>query len=623
MDTLYPVKTKISVGLATCGRAAGADRVYEAISRLLAGRGLDWLLAKTGCLGFCAREPLVTVRLPGSPRFVYGPVTPDDVPRLLETCLTGRFTDELLLGRIEVDENLLLDAGISLVNSGFQEERGDGAPFFWEIPFYRNQVRVVLRNCGLIDPSSLPEYVARGGYRALALALDGMQPEAVIDLVLDAGLRGRGGAGFLTGRKWAAARSAPGTVKYLICNADEGDPGAYMDRSILEGDPFSVLEGMTIGAYAVGAREGYIYVRDEYPLAVATLDEAIRQAGAQGLLGDNILGTGFSFHVSLVRGAGAFVCGEETALLASLEGRMGEPRPRPPYPVESGLWGEPTCINNVETWANVPVIVCRGADWFRGLSRDAGASAGTKVFSVVGQVRHTGLVEVPLGTTLEEIVSGIAGGPPGTAQIKAVQTGGPSGGCIPAALLHLPVDFETLAEAGSIMGSGGFVVMDETTCMVDVARFFLEFTLDESCGKCTTCREGLLQMHHLLEKIAGGRGTEADLATLKELAWLVQEGSLCGLGKTAPNPVLSTLNHFCKEYLAHVREKRCPAGVCRGLLIYEIVQEECTGCQACLEACPAGAISAASDGYCLIDAGKCIKCGTCMDVCPAGAIRSR
>ncbi len=627
--TLYPGKTKISIGLATCGRAAGADRVYEAVCRFLAERSLDWTVTQVGCLGFCTKEPLVMVHVPGNPRFVYGPVNPDDVSQFLEFTLAGRVEGELLLGRIDEDYNLMLDEKVSLLDSGVQKDsRGDREgweelPLLSEIPFYRRQVRVALRNCGLIDPFSLAEYVARGGYQALALVLKEMTPEDVVDLVFDSGLRGRGGAGFLTGRKWAAARSAPGPVKYLVCNADEGDPGAYMDRSILEGDPFSVLEGMTIGAYAIGAKEGYIYVRDEYPLAVATFQEAVRQAEGNGLLGENIFDTGFTFRVHLVRGAGAFVCGEETALLASIEGSRGEPRPRPPYPVEKGLWGRPTCINNVETWASVPPIVCRGPAWYRALCWSPRASAGTKVFSVVGQVKHTGLVEVPLGVTLSEIVHEIAGGPRGGVGIKAVQTGGPSGGCIPASMFHLPVDFETLTEAGSIMGSGGFVVMDEATCMVDIARYFLEFTLGESCGKCSTCREGLLQMHHLLEKITQGEGTVADLSTLRELAWLVREGSLCGLGKTAPNPVLSTLNHFRDEYLAHVREKRCPAGVCRALISFYIVQEECTGCQTCLEECLAGAISFHSDGYCLIDEEKCVKCGTCADVCPAGAVRCR
>jgi NADH:ubiquinone oxidoreductase subunit F (NADH-binding)/Pyruvate/2-oxoacid:ferredoxin oxidoreductase delta subunit len=483
---------------------------------------------------------------------------------------------------------------------------------------FARQMRIVLRNCGLIDPASLEEYAARGGYRALLRALAELQPEDVLREVTVSGLRGRGGAGFPTGLKWKVVRESPGEPKYVICNADEGDPGAYMDRGVLEGDPHSVLEGMAIGAYAMGASEGVIYVRAEYPLAVERLRTAIEQAEQAGLLGDGILGSRFSFRVRIVRGAGAFVCGEETALIASVEGRVGEPRTRPPFPAQKGLWGKPTCINNVETWANLPVIILRGGHWYAGIG--TGTSKGTKVFSLVGSVRNTGLIEVPMGIRLREIVEEIGGGSLQGRSLKAVQTGGPSGGCIPADKFHLTVDYESLTQAGSIMGSGGMVVMDSRNCMVDVARYFMEFLEEESCGKCFPCRVGTQRLREILSRICEGKGTEEDLALLDDLCWVVKETSLCGLGQTAPNPVLTTLRYFRDEYLAHVRERRCPAKVCRELITYYIEPALCDGCHACVQVCAAEAILGEKKAVHRIDNGKCIRCGACLEVCQPKAV---
>ena len=482
----------------------------------------------------------------------------------------------------------------------------------------KKQKRLVLRNCGIVDPASFEQYCGRGGFSAAYAALAGMKPDQVISQVVRSGLRGRGGAGFPTGEKWRIARQAPGKKKFIVCNADEGDPGAYMDRSILEGDPFSVLEGMLIAAYAIGASEGFVYVRDEYPLAVEQVTRAISTAKKHGLLGRNIFGTGFSFTVHVERGAGAFVCGEETALIASLEGRAGEPLPRPPYPAQQGLWGMPTCINNVETLANIPVIISRGGAWFSRLG--TGKSRGTKIFSLVGAVNNVGLIEVPMGTRLREIIYGLGGGIGRGRKFKAVQTGGPSGGCIPARLLDLPVDYESLAAAGSIMGSGGMIVMDDRTCMVDVAKYFMAFLKDESCGKCLPCREGTRAVHEILEKITSGAGKMQDIDRLKDVCEAMSQASLCALGRTAAHPVLSTLKHFKSEYEAHIKKRCCPAGVCTSLIRFSISAKKCIGCGACKKACPVGAVSGKPKKAHSILVSKCIACRACFEACPVEAI---
>ncbi|MCG2677311.1 NADH-quinone oxidoreductase subunit NuoF, partial [bacterium] len=487
-----------------------------------------------------------------------------------------------------------------------------------DIPFYKKQERLIFGNNGMIDPTKISYYIALDGYTALAKVLYKMNPQQVIDEIKRSGLRGRGGAGFPTGVKWALCRRQKEKPKYIICNADEGDPGAFMDRSLLEGNPHSVLEGMIIGAYAIGAEEGYIYVRNEYPLAIKHLQIALKQAQEWGLLGKNILGTNFSFRIKINRGAGAFVCGEESALIASIEGRIGEPQPRPPFPAESGLWEKPTNINNVKTWANVPLIINRGAKWYSKIGTKT--SKGTMIFSLVGKINNTGLVEVPMGISLRKMVYEIGGGIPNGKRFKAIQTGGPSGGCIPARLIDLPVDYEKLTEAGSMMGSGGMVVMDEDTCMVNVAKYFLSFTRDESCGKCTPCREGIKRMYEILDDITKGKGKESDLKLLKELAEIVKDSSLCGLGQTAPNPVLTTLKYFRGEYLTHIKDKRCPAGVCQDLIQYSVIEENCIGCQVCNKVCPTKAISGKKKEPQKIDQKKCIKCGACYDACKFEAI---
>jgi NADH:ubiquinone oxidoreductase subunit F (NADH-binding)/(2Fe-2S) ferredoxin len=553
--SLFPNRIKITVGMATCGLAAGADVIFGTLKQRIEQRGLDVMLAKTGCLGCCHQEPIVEVRMPDRAPLVYTQMTRARARALV---------DELVRGSppanpwavITHDESPFIDPRVEWNKPiGFE-----AAPRVSEQPFFTRQRKIVLRNCGVIDPASLEEYIARGGYAALARTLREFSPQAVIDEVSRSGLRGRGGGGFATGRKWQIAHDQPGAIKYLICNGDEGDPGAYMDRTVLESDPHSVIEGMIIGAYAVGAQQGYAYIRDEYPLAVERMALAVQQTEAQGLLGQNILGSGFNFAITIARGAGAFVCGEETALLASIEGGLGEPRPKPPYPAVSGLWGKPTIINNVKTWATVPVIMARGATWYAALGTPH--NAGTVVFSLVGQIANTGLVEVPLGLKLCDLIEGIGGGAIDGHTIKAVQTGGPSGGCLPTRLFDLPIEYQRLKDAGSIMGSGGLVVLDDTACMVDVARYFLDFTALESCGKCTACREGNRHLKDILERITHGQGTIDDLSLLEEVGAAVQAGSLCGLGQTAPNPVLSTLRYFREEYEAHVSEKRCPAGKC-------------------------------------------------------------
>jgi NADH-quinone oxidoreductase subunit F/NADP-reducing hydrogenase subunit HndC len=581
---------RLNVGEATCGLAAGAGTVMNVLRDELGGEG-KVLLAEVGCIGLCAREPLVEA-VGGGRRVLCGPVTAKTAVEYAHALCEGPPPDDAL--RVVQGESVVSQDA-----------------------FFEAQVRVAMANCGVVDPGSLEEYVALGGYRALAEALRGAGPEKVLGQIEASGLRGRGGAGFPTGRKWRLGRAAPGDEKVVVCNADEGDPGAYMDRAVLEGDPFVVLEGMTIGAFAVGACLGLIYVRAEYPLAIARLRRALELCRQHGLLGASILGSGFDFDIRLVPGAGAFVCGEETALLASVEGRVGEPRRRPPYPVEKGLRGSPTVINNVETWANVAPILRSGPEWFRSLGTEG--SGGTKVFSLVGKVKKTGLVEVPLGTPLRTVVMDVGGGIPNGKQFKAVQTGGPSGGCLPEGLLDLRVDYEELAAAGSMMGSGGMIVMDETTCMVDVAKYFMDFLRGESCGKCTPCREGTAQMYRLLDEICGGRGTEEHLQVLEELGTLLKDTSLCQLGATAANPVLSTIHHFRDEYVAHIEDRRCPAGVCRALITYEIDAEKCDLCRLCIAKCPVKAVEEGDDTA-VIRLGECTKCGVCYRICTRGAV---
>jgi len=564
LKSLYPDRVKITVGMGSCGVAAGAQAVYEALKQEIEKRQLDAVVCRTGCIGFCEEEPLVDVLRPGMPRIMYSQITAEKAAALIPSLSNGRLRKEWALCKMD-EEELLLRGEIRRYPVDQAPEEAEEIPRYQDVPFFAKQRKIVLRNCGFIDPENIEEYIARGGYQALHDVLKERRPEDVVKEIMDSGLRGRGGAGFPTGRKWQACREAQGDVKYIVCNADEGDPGAYMDRSVLEGDPHSLIEGIIIGGYAIGAHQGFIYVRAEYPLAVRTVEAAIRAAEDRGLLGNDIMGSGFDFTIQVVRGAGAFVCGEETALLASIEGRIGEPRQRPPFPAQKGLWDKPTCINNVKTWVNVPAIIARGADWFAGLGTER--SKGTMVFSLVGKVKNTGLVEVPMGMLLQELIYDIGGGIAADKRFKAVQTGGPSGGCIPASLANLPVDYERLTEAGSMMGSGGMVVMDEHTCMVDVAKYFLTFTRDESCGKCAPCREGTKRMLEILTRISNGQGEEGDIALLESLGKMIKKASLCGLGQTAPNPVLTTLQYFRDEYEAHIKYKRCPAMVCEDIIL--------------------------------------------------------
>ena len=613
--TLLPKQTKILVGMGSCGLATGADEVFEAVRDEVSRLKLAYRVAPTGCIGWCGQEPLVDVQLPGEPRITYGRLDARKARELVRGLRQGDLKPKWAIGFLTGYENPLTGKRLRFSRAA---ARADGVPRYDELPLFRHQVRWAARNCGVIDPASLDEYVARGGYFALHRTLNAMQPQEVIAEVTKSGLRGRGGAGFPTGKKWEAVAGQAATPKYVICNADEGDPGAYMNRTLLESDPHAVLEGMMIGAYAMGAAEGIIYVREEYPLAVARMSKALEQAEAAGLLGENLLRSGFSFRIRIAKGAGAFVCGEETALIASLEGRVGEPRQRPPFPAEYGLWGKPTCINNVETWADIPLIVMRGGAWYAQLGTES--SKGTKTFCLVGAVKNTSMIEVPLGTTLRQVVEEVGGGVPEGRRFKAVQTGGPSGGCVPEALLDTQVDYEGLTSAGTIMGSGGMIVMDDSTCMVDIAKFFLAFLADESCGKCFSCREGLQRMQQIVTHISQGHGTEEDLTLLEDLGWMVRETSLCGLGQTAPNPVLSTLRYFRDEYLAHVREKRCPAKVCKELIAYHIEPTLCDGCGACVRVCTSEAILGEKKKPHMIDNGRCTKCGSCLEVCQPKAI---
>jgi NADH:ubiquinone oxidoreductase subunit F (NADH-binding)/(2Fe-2S) ferredoxin/Pyruvate/2-oxoacid:ferredoxin oxidoreductase delta subunit len=581
-----PNAPRVSICAGAGCLATGAAKVISSFNSELQKQGLEVQVKGTGCPGFCERGPVVVIE---PEETCYLQVQPRDVGEIVsKTIKQKKVVDRLLYSKDAVRES--------------------------DIPFYKHQQRNVIGNNRKLDPKSIDDYLALGGYAALAKALFEMTPEQVVEEVKQSQLRGRGGAGFPTGIKWEAARNAPGSPKYVIVNADEGDPGAFMDRAVLEGNPHSILEGLIVGAYAIGAHEGYVYVRQEYPLALENIGIAIQQARKYGLLGTDILGSEFDFDVRVHRGAGAFVCGEETALLLSLEGKPGEPRPRPPYPAIRGLWGKPTNINNVETWANVPLIVNKGAAWFSRFGTKG--SKGTKIFSLVGKIKNTGLVEVPMGVTLRDIVYKIGEGIPKGKQFKAVQTGGPAGGCIPESHLDIPVDFDELLKAGAIMGSGGMIVMDEDTCMVDVARYFLNFLADESCGKCTACREGVKQMHRILDNITAGRGKEGDIELLEELAFTTRSASLCALGRSAPNPVLSTLRYFRDEYESHIRDKRCSAFFCKALTTYTIDPETCTGCLLCLKNCASEAISGAKKQVHVIDQAKCNKCGTCFEVCP-------
>jgi NADH-quinone oxidoreductase subunit F len=591
-DSQIPV---IRVGTATCGRSAGALPVVRALREDLAMAGIDAHIMEVGCVGLCYAEPLMTITKPARPGVVYGHVTPQKVAELVDAYL--------------VHDDPLADYAMGTVGQGGI----DGIPNLFGTAVLKSQVRRVLRNCGVIDPTNFEHYVAGGGYGGFMKALDMTRDQIVAEL-RDAGLKGRGGAGFPTWRKWQFCIDAPGTEKYVICNADEGDPGAFMNRSLLEGDPHSVLEGLLIAGYTIGAKRGYIYCRAEYPLALERLHTAIGQIEANGLLGDNIRGSGFSFEIEIKQGAGAFVCGEETALIASVEGKRGMPSPRPPFPAISGLLKKPTIINNVESLANVAMILQYGSAWFARYGTEK--SKGTKTFALVGKVKRTGLVEVPLGISLREIVYGIGDGTLSGKDFKAVQTGGPSGGCLPAALLESPVDYESLAAAGSIIGSGGMVVMDKDTCMVDVARYFLDFTQKESCGECVPCRLGTRQMLDILKDITRGQGRPGDIELLMDLGVGVKKGSLCGLGQTAPNPVLTTIRYFRDEYEAHINEKRCPALVCKALIRYQVIADKCRACGLCAKACPADAIRGAKKTPHVIEQDKCIKCGVCLETCP-------
>ena len=590
----YQSYVLICGGTACC--SGGADTLVEEFARHLEAAGIKDTVqvVKTGCLGFCEQGPIVKILPQGT---FYVQVKPEDVKEIVaEHLVKGRVVQRLCYDP-EQAKKLVAEANI---------------------PFYQKQYRIVLRNCGVIDPEKIDDYIARDGYKAIEKVLFEMKPEQVVDEILKSGIRGRGGAGFPTGMKWKFAMQQPAGQKYMVCNADEGDPGAYMDRSTLEGDPHSVLEAMIIAGYAIGATKGFIYIRAEYPLAIHRLQVAIKQATELGLLGKDILGSGFDFEIELRFGAGAFVCGEETALLQSIEGNRGMPRPRPPFPAVKGLWGRPTVINNVETLANIPVIINKGAEWFSKIG--TATSKGTKVFALTGKVNNSGLIEVPMGTTLREIIFDIGGGIRGGHQFKAAQTGGPSGGIIPPQFLDTPIDYESLAKIGSIMGSGGLIVMDETDCVVDIAKFYLDFTVDESCGKCAPCRIGGRKLLNYLKKISDGRGTEQDIADMREICDAMNKASLCGLGQTASNPVRSTLTYFMDEYLEHIKEKKCRSGKCSKLVTYTIDAAKCKGCTMCARKCPAGAIAGELKKPHVIDPAKCVKCGACEATCKFGAI---
>ena len=596
-----PTQTGGRMHILVCGgtgcTSSSSMKIIEKMETLIAENSMadEIKVVKTGCFGLCAQGPIMMIY---PDHLMYTQVQPEDVDEIFENHVKcGQVVTRLLAGN---------------------HEEGEVSNALESVDFFSRQMRVALRNCGAINPEDIDEYIARDGYLALEKVTGSMTPEEVIELIRASGLRGRGGAGFPTGVKWSFAAAQQVAQKYVCCNADEGDPGAFMDRSVLEGDPHSVIEAMAIAAYAIGANQGYVYVRAEYPIAVERLTIAINQAREYGLLGKDIFGTGFDFNLDIRLGAGAFVCGEETALMTSVEGRRGEPRPRPPFPAVKGLFGQPTILNNVETYANIPQIILNGADWFASMGTEK--SKGTKVFALGGKIHNTGLVEVPMGTTLREVIYEIGGGIPNGKKFKAAQTGGPSGGCIPAEHLDIPIDYDNLIAIGSMMGSGGLIVMDEDNCMVDIAKFFLQFTVDESCGKCTPCRIGTKRLYEMLEKITSGNATMEDLDKMEKLCYYIKNNSLCGLGQTAPNPVLSTLRYFKNEYIAHVQDKKCPAGVCQDLLTYKIIDLKCKGCTACARGCPVGAISGTVKQPHTIDTTKCIKCGACMAKCKFGAI---
>jgi len=594
-STIRPEVPTVVISAGTCGLASGAEKLIRTAQREILEKRLQEkiFLRMTGCHGFCEMEPSALIE---PHRTFYPNLDTGGMERIIHALVEGKVVEDLLY----VDQS-----------TGQKIEKQD------DIPFFRHQSRLLLAKNEKVDPLNIDDYIKNGGYSAFVNALTDIRPEGVIDEVKRSGLRGRGGAGFPTGMKWEfLANAANGRGKYIVCNADEGDPGAYMDRSLLEGNPHSIIEGMLIGAYATGTDSGVIYVRSEYPLAIKHLNVALKQARHAGLLGADILGTGFGFDISIVKGAGAFVCGEETALMRSIEGRMGEPRQRPPFPVEKGIHGKPTLINNVETWANIPVIMTTGAEKYAGTGN---INAGTKIFSLVGKIKNTGLVEVPMGTPVRKVLYEIGGGQAGKAEIKAVQTGGPSGGCIPSSMFDMPISYESFAKAGSIIGSGGMIVMDENTCMIDVAKYFMNFLKDESCGKCFTCRKGTQRMHELLDDIASGRGTMEHLTLMEELAVVIKDTAMCGLGQTAPNPILSTLKYFRDEYIEHIENKRCPAGVCKALIRFS-VNENCTGCGACVKACPENAIQGEKKQRHVIDPNRCSRCGACRSVCKFDAI---
>ena len=590
-----PNKKFVTVCAGTGCRAYGSFKVKEALEAEIKKQNMNVEVLATGCFGFCEKGPMLVIH---PDKYFYQQVKVADVPEIVaKTVGKGEVIGRLLYRDPDTAKTM------------FREE---------DLPFYKKQLRVVFGQNGMIDPTRLDDYLAIDGYQALGKVLSRMTPEGVINEVKKAGLRGRGGGGFSAAVKWEGARRAHGVPKYVIANGDEGDPGAYMDRSLMEGNPHSIIEGMIIGAYAVGAQDGYIYVRNEYPLAVTHLTMAIAAARGAGLLGKNILGTDFSFDIHITKGAGAFVCGESSALFASIEGRAGEPRAKYVHAVEKGLWDKPTALNNVETWANVPLIINRGADWYAAIGTEK--SKGTKIFSLVGKIKNTGLIEVPMGTTLYEIIYDMGGGIPNGRKFKAVQTGGPSGGCIPESLLDIPVDFDKLYEVGSMMGSGGMIVMDDRSCMVDVARYFLAFLQEESCGKCVPCREGVRRMNNILEDICAGKGREGDVELLETMSQAIADGSLCALGGSAPNPVLSTIKYFREEYEAHIKDHRCPAGVCKALITYSILPEKCTGCGLCIKVCPTQATSGEKKKAHTIDNDKCTRCGACIESCKFDAI---
>jgi NADH:ubiquinone oxidoreductase subunit F (NADH-binding)/(2Fe-2S) ferredoxin len=609
----YPEAVKVNIGMASCGIAAGAKASFDkAVKEYPGGNGIN--INQTGCIGFCELEPLVEILGPGKPRVMYKNVTEDKILEIIKDYTENTFNGKQILGQMRDPRSLLED---DIRNPLSDVAPIEGIPFLEDIPFYNKQVKIALRNCGYIDPDSIEEYIAKDGYFALLKALNEMEPKEIIEQIKASGLRGRGGGGFPAGIKWETCARHDGN-RYIICNADEGDPGAYMDRSILEGDPHSVLEGMLIAARAIGSSHGFIYVRNEYPLAVKRLVSAIKAAEKYGLLGDNIAGSDLSFNIKISTGAGAFVCGESTALMASLEGQVGRPRAKYVHTVEKGFRQKPSNLNNVETYANVPAILLKGADNYANLGTRH--SKGTKVFSLVGKIKNTGLVEVPMGISLREIVFDIGGGVPNNKQFKAVQTGGPSGGCIPERFLNLGVDFDELTKVGSIMGSGGMIVMDQDTCMVDVARYFLDFLKEESCGQCNPCREGITAMLDILTDICNGNGKEGDIELLEELGMMIQKFSLCGLGTSAPNPVLTTILYFRDEYETHIKDKKCPSGVCKPLFHYEIDEKACNGCTLCAKRCPEEAITGEKKKPHHLDVEKCIKCGICYDACKFDAI---